>query len=60
MPLFNYKCLDCENSFEEFIRNSDEKVSCPKCKSERVQKKLPNRVGPSSASASGSSGSSCG
>lgn len=58
MPLFNYRCLECESSFEEFIRSSDEKVLCPKCKSERVEKKLPSRLNSSAASAS--HGNSCG
>lgn len=59
MPLFIYKCLDCESSFEELVRSSDEKVNCPKCNSEKVQKKLPNRVN-SPSTASVSHGSGCG
>lgn len=57
MPLFSYRCLECENSFEELVKNSYEKVSCPKCKSEKVEKKLPNKL---NSSASVSHGSSCG
>lgn len=60
MPFFNYKCLDCESSFEELVRSSDEKVICPKCKSERVEKKLPNRLSSPSSPTSASQGSSCG
>jgi len=41
MPLFTYKCEICEHEFEELVRNADEKVDCPKCKSSLVKRKLP-------------------
>jgi putative FmdB family regulatory protein len=59
MPLFNYKCRNCDNSFEELVRSCSDKVTCPKCGSELVEKKLPNRLN-SSSSASSSHGSGCG
>ncbi len=56
MPLFNFRCLECENSFEELVKSLEDRVSCPKCKSEKVEKKLPNKLN----SASSPQGSSCG
>jgi len=43
MPIFDYKCNDCEVKFEAFITSSeakdpDFKVICPKCESEEVEK----------------------
>lgn len=40
MPLFEYKCSDCETKFEELISSSDVKVFCPKCGSEKVSRLL--------------------
>ncbi|UCE25223.1 MAG: zinc ribbon domain-containing protein [Candidatus Zixiibacteriota bacterium] len=40
MPLFEYKCQECEHRFEELISGSDVQVFCPKCKSEKVARQL--------------------
>ena len=33
MPTYDYKCLDCGHTFEEFQKINDEPlVECPKCK----------------------------
>ena len=35
MPTYNYKCIDCEYSFSEFQKMSDDPVKdCPQCGSE--------------------------
>ncbi len=39
MPLYEYKCKKCGNSFEELVFG-EEKVKCPKCGSEEVEKLL--------------------
>lgn len=33
MPLYDYRCLDCEHTFEKQVKlaNADEKQECPKC-----------------------------
>jgi putative FmdB family regulatory protein len=33
MPIYEYKCKKCKETFEVFrtVRESDEKVACPKC-----------------------------
>lgn len=57
MPLFSYKCEICGNEFEELVRNADEKVQCPKCKSNLVKRKVSTiKVGGSSSSPAPSSG----
>jgi putative FmdB family regulatory protein len=38
LPLFEYKCGKCENKFETLVLNSDEKTSCPKCGSAKLEK----------------------
>jgi len=39
MPLFEYQCKDCQNTFEEIVSKSSEKqVTCPKCQSHNLEK----------------------
>jgi putative FmdB family regulatory protein len=40
MPIFEYKCKKCGKEFEELVRNSEEKINCPKCESPKVEKKM--------------------
>jgi putative FmdB family regulatory protein len=44
MPLYDYKCKEekCEHKFEALVRkhDSDEKVECPKCKSENTERQI--------------------
>ena len=42
MPIFEYKCNDCEKEFEELVRNKNTKVKCPQCQSENTTKKISN------------------
>jgi putative FmdB family regulatory protein len=39
VPIFEYACEDCGNSFEVLVR-SDSRVACPSCGSENARKKL--------------------
>ena len=65
MPLFEYRCRDCEKRFEEFVLG-DSKPRCPSCEGRRVDKLLSvfavGNGGASKASASEAAGScgSCG
>ncbi len=54
MPLFEYKCTECNETFEELVSNDLEKVTCPKCSSEAVQRQLSGF-----ACGGNSNGSSC-
>lgn len=39
MPLYEYKCSQCDHLFELLLRNSDETPgTCPKCGSRHVEK----------------------
>ena len=40
MPIYEFKCTDCEEFFEVIIMNSDDDraVNCPKCKSNTFQR----------------------
>lgn len=38
MPIYEYKCSDCGNEFEELVFNQDDAVTCPECKSEKTEK----------------------
>lgn len=38
MPIYEFKCLECNSTFEKLFFNSDEEVdlSCPECKSKSL------------------------
>jgi putative FmdB family regulatory protein len=41
MPIYEYKCEKCGNSFEKLVFGSDkEPVSCPECKAKDVKRLL--------------------
>ncbi len=37
MPIFEYVCDDCKESFEKLV-NRDDEVSCPKCQGPHLSK----------------------
>jgi len=39
MPIYEYKCNNCGEDFEKLVFGNKE-VSCPKCSSKEVKKKL--------------------
>ena len=40
MPMYEYKCFECDNKFEELVLNQSQTINCPECKSEKVEKQL--------------------
>jgi putative FmdB family regulatory protein len=40
MPIYEFRCLECHNTFEKLFFNSDEKIElkCPECKSESFER----------------------
>jgi putative FmdB family regulatory protein len=38
MPIFEYKCTNCDNRFEQLVYRSSDKIACPACNSEAVEK----------------------
>jgi putative FmdB family regulatory protein len=39
MPIFEYRCKECENEFETLVRGS-ERPQCPSCRSAKLEKLL--------------------
>jgi putative FmdB family regulatory protein len=65
MPLFEFVCSDCNRPFEELVRSASaiSEVTCPKCGSSQVNKKIStfaSRVSGSSFSLGASPAASCG
>jgi putative FmdB family regulatory protein len=60
MPVYEYRCEDCNERFELFVRSSSQKMnpSCPKCGSHRVRKAI-SLFGVGGARAVSTSGTSC-
>jgi putative FmdB family regulatory protein len=42
MPLYDYRCLACGSTFEllRSLREAEEKLTCPNCHSEQVERLL--------------------
>ena len=40
MPIFEFRCLECNNLFEQLFMNSNEKadIACPKCRSRTFER----------------------
>jgi len=56
MPLYEYKCKDCGNEYEELVSfHEKENPPCPACRSREVEKKvsLPANSGAESCDRSG-------
>ena len=61
MPIYEFKCTQCEEFFEVIVMRSDDDktVKCPKCESgefERVVSKTNFNMGPGSSSGGASKG----
>jgi putative FmdB family regulatory protein len=64
VPLYEYVCQECQHDFEALVFNG-EAVTCSKCESEKVERKLSVPARPKTESASlptacNSSGPPCG
>ena len=40
MPIYEYRCDECETEFEKLVRAFREEVSCPDCGSAAVERRL--------------------
>lgn len=42
MPIYEYRCQECEEKFEELVRSTDSQleIKCPKCGGQKVKKLL--------------------
>ncbi|MCP4583941.1 MAG: zinc ribbon domain-containing protein [candidate division Zixibacteria bacterium] len=59
MPIYEYSCQQCHNSFDELVRG-DEEVNCPDCGWDKVIRKMSVFGFISSSQYVGSTGSNCG
>jgi putative FmdB family regulatory protein len=68
VPIYEYACMECEQHFEELVRNSEQAVACPECGAGNVLKQMSSfavagvssQPRSSSASSGGCCGGSCG
>lgn len=62
MPLYQYKCSDCNNEFEELRRRDEAEaaIECPKCKGMNTKRKMPTSISGGTSSGGSSHSSSCG
>ncbi|MBN1848671.1 MAG: zinc ribbon domain-containing protein [Deltaproteobacteria bacterium] len=40
MPIYEYKCMDCDNEFEYLVFGNDKDIMCPKCEKTNVERKM--------------------
>jgi len=59
MPIFEYRCEECGDQFEVFLKRSDERILCRSCKSKDVTR-LFSAFAARSASGGGSAACSTG
>jgi putative FmdB family regulatory protein len=38
MPIYAYRCLKCNEEFEALVLGSNEKVDCPRCKGDKIER----------------------
>ncbi len=60
MPIYEYSCCHCNKDFEEIVRSSRERIKCPECASEQVERKLSVFSSPASHAESTPVGGGCG
>lgn len=60
MPIYEFKCRKCGNTFDVLFRSRDEKVAvaCPECKSTRTRRLMSAFAGKIGNTSTG--GASCG
>jgi putative FmdB family regulatory protein len=40
MPIYEYRCTDCDRSFEAFVRRADDGAECPHCHGSKLTREL--------------------
>ena len=40
MPIYEYRCNQCEREFEKYVQGAQARIECPACASERVTRRL--------------------
>ena len=40
MPIYEYRCKECDGEFEKYVAGASVTIACPNCASEQVMRKL--------------------
>ena len=40
MPIYEYRCADCDQSFETLVRAGDEATECPACRGGNIAREM--------------------
>jgi putative FmdB family regulatory protein len=40
MPIYEYRCANCDRSFEAFVRNGDDSTQCPHCHNSKLTREM--------------------
>ena len=38
MPIYEFRCMKCNNEFEHLVFNSNESVTCPGCNEDKIKR----------------------
>ena len=60
MPIYEYRCEECDQAFEKLARTFREEVACPECGSALVERLLSTFAMSGTARASVPQGGGCG
>lgn len=60
MPIYEYRCEDCDKPFEKLVRAFREEVACPGCGSASVERLLSTFAMSGLSSSPPTSGGGCG
>ena len=60
MPIYEYRCEDCDKPFETLVRAFREEVTCPGCDGASVERLLSTFAMSGLSSSAPSSGGGCG
>jgi len=60
MPIYEYRCNQCQNEFEKLVLNTSEKIVCSQCKSKKVHRMMSAFAFSSSGKFKSTASSSCG
>jgi putative FmdB family regulatory protein len=61
MPLFEFRCTECSAEFEKLVRHAGkyEEISCPECRSGKVEEILSTFASPAKSAPHGSHFGAC-
>ena len=40
MPIYEYRCNQCDREFEKYVQSAQAAVACPGCQSSRITRRL--------------------